>query len=539
MKYRITCLFFLIHGFYSALGQTAFQRILGGNDDDGFFCVRQTSEGGYILTGSTQSYGIANGKDDILLIKTDPDGNVSWIRTYGDSLTENANCVRQAADSGYFITGRTLSHGNGSADIFLLRTDKNGSPLFFRTYGGISYENAQSLAITSDGGCIIVGGTYSFGAGDQDALLLKVDSAGILQWQQTYGASQFDHATCVLTKSNGNFLIGGRTTLMGNMDIILFETDPTGDTLWSKLYYAAAYEETYGIAADPAGSIVISGTTSSSGAGYGDIIVLKTDSAGNLLDKRTYGGPEAEAAYSIYALNDSGFAVAGYTESYHEPLLQHDDRGSDSAHVILLRLNNALDTLWTSIYGGPSLDESYSVIQTTDSGFAIAAFQKSYGGDSLKGYFIKTTANGNSNCHQALITPAVGNPSISVFSFPFTITAGNFTSGLYFPVVGAVIASDSSICNPTGFTEPVENKTDILIYPDPVLEEATIYFPGYASSPAITYEIYDIFGKKRIGGQLTGTHTRFSRGHAAAGMYFYRIMSQGRLIKTGKLLMAG
>jgi hypothetical protein len=159
-----------------SVGNTLWTRTYGGFVGDEGWSVQQTSDGGYIITGYTASFGA--GMLDVWLIKTNAFGDTLWTETYGDTLGDGGSSVQQTTDEGYIITGSTNSFGAGSHDVYLIKTDSLGDTLWTRTYGGIFTDWGQSVQQTLDGGFIIAGGTYSFGSGNTDVYLIKTDGNG-------------------------------------------------------------------------------------------------------------------------------------------------------------------------------------------------------------------------------------------------------------------------------------------------------------------------------------------------------------------------
>ena len=205
----------------------SFAKTYGGAYDDEAFSVQQTSDGGYIVAG----YEYDPWGDDAFLIKTDAKGNIIWAKTYGGTGWDEAYSVQQTSDGGYIVAGWTRSFGAGRNDIFLIKTDAKGNIIWAKTYGGTSSDYANSVQQTSDGGYIVAGETRSFGAGRNDIFLIKTDANGNVQWAKTYGGTSSDYANSVQQTSDGGYIVAGWTYSFGagNYDIFLIKTDANGN----------------------------------------------------------------------------------------------------------------------------------------------------------------------------------------------------------------------------------------------------------------------------------------------------------------------
>jgi hypothetical protein len=182
------------------------QKIGGGGNDYGY-CVRQTTDGGYIIAGYTNSFGA--GLNDVYLIKTDTSGNPTWTQTFGGTSNDEGQSVRQTSDGGYIITGFTFSYGAGQDDIYLIKTDAGGNPTWTQTFGGANFDEGYSVRQTSDGGYLIGGTTQTFGGGGIDAYVVKTDASGTKQWDNTYGGPNQDDGQCADETTDGGFIIAG------------------------------------------------------------------------------------------------------------------------------------------------------------------------------------------------------------------------------------------------------------------------------------------------------------------------------------------
>jgi len=217
------------------------QNTFGGSDYDYGYSVQQTSDGGYIITGWTESYGAAY--EDVHLIKTDPNGNSEWQNTFGGSYFDRGYSVQQTSDGGYIIAGYTDSDGGLMWEqVYLIKTDPDGNSEWQKTFGGsLCLDRGYSVRQTSDGGYIIAGGTASFGAGGADVYLIKTDPNGDMDWQNTFGGSDGDAAGSVQQTSDGGYIIAAGTASFGagRGDVYLIKTDPNGNSEWQKTFVEA------------------------------------------------------------------------------------------------------------------------------------------------------------------------------------------------------------------------------------------------------------------------------------------------------------
>jgi nicotinamide riboside kinase len=359
-----------------------FAKTYGGGGYDYAYSVQHTSDGGYIIAGTTRSFGAGN--EDIILIKTDANGNIIWAKTYGGTGDDAAYSVQQTSDGGYILAGYTYSFTVGGA-LFLIKTDANGNIIWAKTYGGIdTFESwhAYSVQQIFDGGYIVAGTVIFFDV--MHIFLIKADANGNVQWAKIYGI-YWDWGYFVQQTSDGGYIVAGTTASTSWNDIFLIKTDANGNIIWAKTYGGTGIDIAYSVQQTSDGGYIIASITNSFGAGNEDIILIKTDANGNIIWAKTYGGTNSDYAFSVQQTSDGGYIVAGRTQSF----------GAGGYDLLLINTDANGNVIWAKTYGGTSWDNASSVQQTSDGGYIVAGYTGSFGAGNGDIFLIKTDANGN------------------------------------------------------------------------------------------------------------------------------------------------
>jgi hypothetical protein len=263
-------------------GQIEWQHTYGGPEWDTAESIRQTDDGGYIVAGDTRSFGA--GLYDIWILKLDSSGLIEWQRTYGDSKSDMVRSIRQTSDRGYIVAGTSYTFGPGSKAIWILKLTSTGDIEWQHSYGGNDSDSAKSVLQTSDGGYIVLAQTGSFGVGLSDLLIYKLSSTGSIEWQHTYGGPLWDPPEAIFQATDEGYILVGDTYSFGagENDCIVMKLDPTGEIEWVKTYGGSSYDLAQVIQQTEGGDFIVAGNTSSFGEGETDFLMFKISSDGNI-----------------------------------------------------------------------------------------------------------------------------------------------------------------------------------------------------------------------------------------------------------------
>jgi len=297
-------------------GEAQWQQTFGDAANDGAKAIIALAEGGYALAGYTYSY--VSRSADVLLVRTDPSGAQVWARSYGGPLAQGGHAVARAPDGGYLVAGYAATVSPGANNVYILKTDSTGSSIWSKTFGGTEVDEAHALCAASDGGYVVVGDTWSYGAGGADVLMLKIDANGNQVWQKTFGGSADERGNAVAPTADGGYIIAGRTFSFGAglLDMYLVKTDATGNLVWQDTFGGTASDEACGVAQTADGGYIVAGFTDSYGAGNFDAFLVKVDASGDMLWQKTCGGAQDDGANCLTADADGGFILAGWTNSF-------------------------------------------------------------------------------------------------------------------------------------------------------------------------------------------------------------------------------
>jgi hypothetical protein len=353
---------------------------------DGASSVLQTPDGGYMILGATvQSFF----DFDIWLIKTDSQGNIIWDKIIGGEDRDIPSMFKQTNDGGYIITGSTTSYGvGGDWDVWLIKTDENGTELWNKTFGDIHPQYGWDIEQTNDGGYIIAGSRAP-----GDAWCIKTDEFGNMVWNSTFGGPGSDSPNSVVQTLDGGYVFAGVFNYHEgiNRDVWLFKTNSEGELLWEKTFVEDAPAQGWSMQLTDDGGYIITGEKTSLENFLNDILLIKTDDEGELLWEKTFGGDHEDKGLDVLQTNDGGYIIIGFTG--WERFV-----GSDG---LLIKTDSDGEEEWSKIYGRKNyLDLIGRGQQTMDGGYIIVGyiyknlFWRIFG-EYSDIWLIKTDSNGN------------------------------------------------------------------------------------------------------------------------------------------------
>lgn len=597
-------------------GELLWQKSVGGYGDEysGYDkAIDQTSDGGFIIAGSSNSndsYISGNhGASDYLIIKMDESGEIEWQKCLGGSGYDGANAIVQTSDGGYIVAGYSNSNdgdvsGNHSGyDYWIVKLDAFGNLVWQKSLGGYGEDIASSIDQTSDGGYIVAGHSWSNAGGDitgnhggTDYWIVKLSTDGNLIWQKSLGGSANDVCFSIEDADDGGFLMAGfsasnNNDVSGNHgggDYWIVKLNMDGALVWEKTLGGSSQENAFSIkkSHDGIGYLVGGTAYSNDGDVSGNFSeppnswIIKIDLSGNLIWQKSFGGNLDDAVWSIEPLNDGGFVVGGYSNS-NDGDVSGNHGGydywianiseSDCENNFFINILDGSDTFCTgssAILKMPIPNVSY---QWLKNGVIIAgATQETYNVTKTGDYscigsnsicsgtsnIIHITVNKNPSASispSGTVTMCAGNSTVLTASSTSTDVTYQWYKGNN-PIAGATNATYSATkdakykCKITktstgcsaytnkttvSITCRVGNESILALYPNPAKDKITMEL-NYIENVSI--QITDITGKQLQKIEATDLTIEFSVADLAQGLYFVNVIEDNKLLQVKKLV---
>ncbi|UCD38045.1 MAG: hypothetical protein JSW54_00740 [Fidelibacterota bacterium] len=361
----------------------------GEQQDNHAFSVRQTSDGGFILVGSTTDFEKAGAQ--VFLVKVDQDGMTEWSHTYGGDFTDIGYSVRQTSDGGYIIAG-TINRGSSlTASLLLLKVDADGTEEWTQTFGEVNvynqdvyHEEGLCVEQLDDGGYIVAGVARS--ALTTLLYAVRTDAAGEKVWSKLLASQEGMAGTSVLPTPDGGFVITGftKTETIFPSDMYLVKLDSEGAEVWDHAYGSrSGREEAAWLDGTPDGGFIIAGQTDSTL--NVDHYLVKTDSLGIEQWNRMVGNENDDWSATIQQTADGGYILAGTTFSSQ----------TSSNDVVLRKLDNTGEEVWSRTYGQTGDEWCRSLHLTDNGGYIVVGITRDLGGVTYDIWLIRTDSQGS------------------------------------------------------------------------------------------------------------------------------------------------
>mgnify|MGYP005990045875 CR=1 FL=1 len=359
--------------------------LLGGASTDQARGVAVDSSSSIIVTGQTASDGA--GGDDLLIAKYNSSGVLQWGRTLGGSGTDIGQAVATDSSDNIIVVGHTTSDGVGGNDFLIAKYNSSGALQWDRTLGGSSQDYVHGIAIDSSDNIIVAGYTKSDGAGNNDFLIAKYNSSGVLQWDRTLGGSSTDEGFAVAIDSSDNIIVAGqaRSDGAGDDDFLIAKYNSSGVLQWDRTLGGSGIDEGFAVAIDASDNIVVAGSTTSDGAGSSDFLVAKYSPSGVLQWDRTLGGSGLDVARGVSIDSSDNIIVAGYTTS----------DGAGSYDFLIAKYNSSGTLQWDRTLGGSGTELAFAVAVDSSDNIIVTGYTTSDGAGSSDFLTAKLPSDGS------------------------------------------------------------------------------------------------------------------------------------------------
>ena len=464
--------------------QTLFTRVFGGSSYDTGAEVIQTPDGGYLVAGTTGSFGVESGQ--VLLFKTDTEGYVEWRRFYGGDYADQAVSMELSADGNLIIAGNTETAEN-SYQAYAIKLNMDGDTLWTRNYGGPDWDFCRQVTALPDSGFALFGQTYSSGEGD--FFLVRIDGDGDTLWTKTYGGPALESGESISQPVDGGFYLAGYTESYGDgmTDMYIIRTDENGDTIWTKTYGGTLDDFCYSVATTADTGYVLAGGTYNNTPGLSDMVVRKESNAVSWVKHE----PRSSSSFFTDVIIEPGsgnVTCVGYEEG--------GAFGKEDARIIRF---GGLDGIWNGMarsHGSAENDRFVDVKLCSDNGYVMAGYTQGYLDRFDDVYLVRGDNNG------IAVQPELGINELEI--------GGNtFKTGL----------------GPNPFRD---------VNPSFNIEN----FQTVASSVGepISLLLFNSLGQNIIAVPVVSGKTELNLESLKAGIYHYQLKTANRLLATGKAI---
>ena len=354
----------------------------GGTQDERGYAVQQTSDGGYVIVGSSTSYGA--GGADLWVLKLDGEGEFMWSKTYGGQGNDIGKDIIQTSDGGYIITGYTKSYSSGGdSDLWLIKTNANGESCLYsdggtcsessskwvKIFGTSGNDYGNSVQETSEGDFIVTGKSGRI----PSIFVVRTNSLGEKIWENLYGntSNSGDRGNYILERQDLGFLILGKEmTNSSNDNLCLINIDGEGSEIWHSLYGGTNSDEGTYLSEVSGGGFIIAGSSKSYGNGnWDDMWLVKTSTGGSMEWQKTFGGSYDETGHYVHEKTEGGFMIVGSTESFGQGLFD----------IWVISTDYTGNEIYSQTFGGSMDDKALKGAKLDNGTLLIIGYTESFG----------------------------------------------------------------------------------------------------------------------------------------------------------------
>ena len=515
-QYKYTSMKKLLYSiFLSTLGLTSFatnrfQTLYGDMETDRCRAFATTVDG-YVLVGNN-SFGATTA--DVTAYRIDNSGSLLWSAKIGTAKDDEATDIRETSDGGFIITGNTLGGTMDTAhtDIFVLKIDDQGFPIWSTTYGGQNQDEANCILVNPAGGYFVLGSTASYGNVDRSALLLKIDNNGIQQWTITCNATNINAFNNAILTPDGKIIAAGYALKnSGNdTDMLVVQIDTSGTINWAKRIGSTGNDKLNALCSFTGNGFLLAGSAGSNSGTDQDQNITCIENNGNIRWSRNWGKVlKDDRATSISTLGNGHLLVGGVV-----------DLGNPSLRLYQMSLMD-VDTLgntnWAHTYGDPSVEsESFASAAGINGGYACVGYSITSGDPNGDAYFVKTDNSGNSGCYEL---PLSLNTVAIFLSDSSGVDSQNLTideNPEFFNWSG-FINQFTQNCFYDNINSPLQNQA--MVFPNPANESISLSL----SKENSLIEIYNAFGQLTFKLSTNEEQISIPTSEWAAGIYLLSI----------------
>lgn len=512
MKFGILSFILFIALLNSLSAQSTFQKAYGKFDDEFPTAIRQTSDGGFIVTAGLP-----------MLMRLNGIGDTMWTRTFENC---SAACVDETADHGFIVTGSYLQLvPTYIYDVSLIKFDGQGNIIWAKAIGDSDSDYPGFVSNTSDGGYIFTGNTFDPSIDIVSSFLVKIDNTGNFQWSKKISGGGVNLcASFAHELPGGGYILGGKLYKSPPYEesVFLVKTDNSGNIIWSNMYRDSAESSNTdgGIAQTSDGGILLSFSTAYT-TSISQIRLVKTDNAGAVVWAKAYSHSDGLVGTSVSEIANQSIIIGAYKvpptpfNQVDECIIIADSGGHPNSSIA---------------YGGSNYEITKDVHQNSDGGYIINGYTSSFGAGHSDIYIIRTDSSGDSGCNQsnfilneaiAQITDSALVLSCIPWMTPYSITMNEMDSAL----------TVTTICLHDGIDENSIAGNVISSYPNPSTGEFEIQFQKPIDHGVIIVRnsIGEIVFSKHISTLLT---EKINLNNQTSGIYFLQVYNGVKYLES-------